>query len=156
MARKSRKEKNMATTVAIGSTVGSKYLVFFKARDADALTAAFTEYSGRKAKNKDKPSVIKMLRALRAPEIAKDNCVGNERKKAPGAEAANGNRTRRSEVDLFIFINKPPPLYSNIGGGYFNDYVPQLLHLLLSYEPYLLDAGVVHKLNTVSRVCCRY
>lgn len=31
-----------------------KYLVFFKARDADALTAAFTEYSGRKAKNKDK------------------------------------------------------------------------------------------------------
>ena len=49
-----------------------KYLVFFKARDADALTAAFTEYSGQKAKNKEKPSVIKMLRAIRAPEIAKD------------------------------------------------------------------------------------
>jgi hypothetical protein len=49
-----------------------KYLVFFKARDADALTAAFTEYSGQKAKNKEKSSVIKMLRALRAPEIAKD------------------------------------------------------------------------------------
>lgn len=49
-----------------------KYLVFFKARDADALTAAFTEYSGQKAKNKEKPSVIKMLRTIRAPEIAKD------------------------------------------------------------------------------------
>lgn len=30
-----------------------KYLVFFKARDADALTAAFTEYSGKKAKNRE-------------------------------------------------------------------------------------------------------
>ena len=61
-----------------------KYLVFFKARDADALTAAFTEYSGRKAKNKDKPSVIKMLRALRAPEIAKN--FGKTRNKDKGLE----------------------------------------------------------------------
>lgn len=49
-----------------------RYLVFFKARDADALTAAFTEYTGKKAKAKEKPSVIQMLRALRAPGIAKD------------------------------------------------------------------------------------
>lgn len=61
-----------------------KYLVFFKARDADALTAAFTEYSGRKAKNKEKPSIIKMLRALRAPEIAKD--VTKVRNKDKGLE----------------------------------------------------------------------
>lgn len=61
-----------------------KYLVFFKARDADALTAAFTEYSGKKAKNKDKPSVIKMLRALRAPEIAKD--IAKVRNKDKGLE----------------------------------------------------------------------
>ena len=61
-----------------------KYLVFFKSRDADALTAAFTEYSGQKAKNKEKPSVIKMLRAIRAPEIAKD--VTKVRNKDKGLE----------------------------------------------------------------------
>ncbi|MBR0140307.1 MAG: PcfB family protein [Firmicutes bacterium] len=61
-----------------------KYLVFFKARDADALTAAFTEYNGKKAKNKDKPSVIKMLRTLRAPEIAKD--IAKVRNKDKGLE----------------------------------------------------------------------
>lgn len=61
-----------------------KYLVFFKARDADALTAAFTEYTGKKAKAKEKPSVIRMLRALRAPEIAKD--VTKVRNKDKGLE----------------------------------------------------------------------
>lgn len=61
-----------------------KYLVFFKARDADALTAAFTEYSGKKAKNREKPSIIKMLRALRAPEIAKD--IAKVRNKDKGLE----------------------------------------------------------------------
>ena len=61
-----------------------KYLVFFKARDADALTAAFNEYTGRKAKNKEKPSVIKMLRTLRAPEITKD--VTKVRNKDKGLE----------------------------------------------------------------------
>ena len=48
-----------------------KYLVFFKARDADALTAAFTEFAS-KEKNREKPSVIKLLRDLKAPEIAKE------------------------------------------------------------------------------------
>ena len=48
-----------------------KYLVFFKARDADALTAAFTEFAN-KEKNRENPSVIKHLRDLKAPEIAKD------------------------------------------------------------------------------------
>lgn len=61
-----------------------KYIVFFKARDADALTAAFTEYTGKKAKAKEKPSVIRMLRALRAPEIAKD--VTRVRNKDKGLE----------------------------------------------------------------------
>ena len=48
-----------------------KYLVFFKARDADARTAACTEFAS-KEKNREKPSVIKHLRDLKAPEIAKD------------------------------------------------------------------------------------
>lgn len=41
-----------------------KYMVFFKARDADALTAAFEEYSRKAAKTMEKPSVIQKLRKL--------------------------------------------------------------------------------------------
>ena len=47
-----------------------RYTVFFKARDADALTAAFTEYSNQKLKAKEKPSVLKALQKL------KDRAVG--------------------------------------------------------------------------------
>lgn len=49
-----------------------KYLVFFKARDADALTAAFTEYTAKEVKhaNKDKPSVLEQLRKLKAKLLA--------------------------------------------------------------------------------------
>ena len=45
-----------------------KYLVFFKARDADALTAAFREYTAKEVKraSQDKPSVLEQLRALKA------------------------------------------------------------------------------------------
>ncbi len=49
-----------------------KYLVFFKARDADALTAAFTEYTSKKERNRDKPSVIKLLRSLKLPDLKHD------------------------------------------------------------------------------------
>ena len=41
-----------------------KYLIFFKGRDADALTAAFTEYTGkkvRKAEKSERPSVLAKL-----------------------------------------------------------------------------------------------
>ena len=42
-----------------------KYLVFFKARDGDALTAAFTEYANKKVKHKDKPSILEKLGKLK-------------------------------------------------------------------------------------------
>lgn len=38
-----------------------KFLVFFKGRDADALTAAFQEYAGKKVKKASRPSVLKKL-----------------------------------------------------------------------------------------------
>lgn len=47
-----------------------KYMVFFKARDADALTAAFEEYSHKTAKKKERPSVIQKLRSLKPLEQA--------------------------------------------------------------------------------------
>ena len=43
-----------------------KFLVFFKARDADALTQAFTEYSSQQLKMQKKPSILKQLQKLRA------------------------------------------------------------------------------------------
>ena len=42
-----------------------RYLIFFKARDADALTAVFTEYTQKKVKMADRPSVLKKLSRFR-------------------------------------------------------------------------------------------
>ncbi len=42
-----------------------KYLVFFKARDGDALTAAFKEYIARTEKKKERPSVLQKLRKIK-------------------------------------------------------------------------------------------
>ena len=42
-----------------------RYLVFFKGRDADALTAAFKEFSARKLTQDKKPSIRKALAAFR-------------------------------------------------------------------------------------------
>lgn len=49
-----------------------KYLIFFKGRDADALTAAFREYTAKKVKraSQDKPSVLEQLRALKAKVLS--------------------------------------------------------------------------------------
>ena len=38
-----------------------KYLIFFKGRDADALNAAFSEYSAKKIRKASRPSVLKRL-----------------------------------------------------------------------------------------------
>ena len=38
-----------------------RYLVFFKARDADTLTAAFKEYSARVVKKDERPSILEQL-----------------------------------------------------------------------------------------------
>ncbi len=38
-----------------------KYLVFFKARDADALTAAFKEFTAKTDRKKERPSVLQKL-----------------------------------------------------------------------------------------------
>ena len=57
------------------SEVPPRYLVFFKSRDADALTAAFQEYSGKvvKKQEKEKPSIRKQLVKLQeaVKEMAK-------------------------------------------------------------------------------------
>ena len=38
-----------------------RFLIFFKSRDADAITAAFTEYNQQKVKKASRPSVLQKL-----------------------------------------------------------------------------------------------
>lgn len=61
------------------STMPPKYMIFFKARDADALTAAFTEYSTQKVKKASRPSVIVKLNHFR--ELVKNAVKDKTRKK---------------------------------------------------------------------------
>lgn len=49
-----------------------KYMVFFKARDADALTAAFTEYTSKQIHKAKRPSVLKTLRSFQAIVAGRD------------------------------------------------------------------------------------
>jgi hypothetical protein len=43
----------------------SKYLVFFKAPDTDAMTAAFKEFTAKAVKRKEKPSILEKLQGFR-------------------------------------------------------------------------------------------
>ena len=59
-----------------------KYLIFFKGRDADALTAAFTEYTSKKIKKAQKakrPSVLAKL--SRFKELVKNAVAVRTKKK---------------------------------------------------------------------------
>ena len=59
-----------------------KYLIFFKGRDADALTAAFTEYTNKKVKKATKterPSVLAKLNQFK--EMVKNAVVDRTKRK---------------------------------------------------------------------------
>ena len=61
------------------STQPPKYLIFFKARDADALTAAFSEYTAKKVRRQERPSVLKQLAKFK--ELVKSVVPERNRKK---------------------------------------------------------------------------
>ena len=44
----------------------NRYMVFFKAPDADAMTAAFTDYTRRQAKKASRPSIRQKLEMLKS------------------------------------------------------------------------------------------
>ena len=60
------------------STSPPKYMIFFKGRDADAITAAFQEYRGRKLRRENRPSVLERLEQYK--DMAR-NTVEKVRKK---------------------------------------------------------------------------
>lgn len=49
-----------------------RYLIFFKARDADAMTAAFQEYTAKVVQREKKPSVREQLAKLRIAVLDKE------------------------------------------------------------------------------------
>lgn len=59
-----------------------KYLVFFKARDTDALEAAFAEYTAKTLKQQKKPSLKKQLSHFK--EIVKGLVSGRENNRDRG------------------------------------------------------------------------
>ena len=56
-----------------------KYLVFFKARDTDALTAAFTEFSAKIVKRETRPSLLAQLAKFK--ELVKASTLDRVRNK---------------------------------------------------------------------------
>ena len=64
------------------STSPPKFLIFFKGRDADALTAAFSDYTQKKVKKADRserPSVLEKLAQFK--ELLKNTVVDRSRRK---------------------------------------------------------------------------
>ena len=49
-----------------------RYLVFFKGRDADVLTAAFKEFSAKKLTKEQKPSIKKLLATMKEKAAARN------------------------------------------------------------------------------------
>jgi len=64
-------------------TTKGQYLLFFKARDADALTAAMSEYTAKTmSKGKTKPSLIARLNHFK--EVVKNQVRGTEKHRQRG------------------------------------------------------------------------
>ena len=60
-----------------------RYLVFFKSRDADAITAAFQEFASRKMSREEKPSIRERLTQAKeqAAEKAEHRTIDREKVK---------------------------------------------------------------------------
>ena len=60
-----------------------KWIVFFKSRDADAMTAAFSEYTAKTLKRTtERPSVMKLLRKM--VDLVKNQVVDRQKHKERG------------------------------------------------------------------------
>lgn len=61
-----------------------EYLVFFKARDAEVMTAAFKEYAGIALRKKNKPSLVQKLQTYRQRAAQKHRERTRQRQKDRG------------------------------------------------------------------------
>ena len=63
-----------------------RYLVFFKSRDADAITAAFQEFASRKMSREEKPSIRERLAQAKEQAAQKVEHRALDREKVKGKE----------------------------------------------------------------------
>ena len=63
-----------------------RYLVFFKGRDADALTAAFKEFSAKQLSQEKKTSIRKLLSSMKELVQKKDKVLDRTKHKDRGME----------------------------------------------------------------------
>ena len=82
-----------------------RYLVFFKGRDADVLTAAFKEFSAKKLTQEKKPSIRKLLSTL------KEAAQGRERGTGKGQEQGQGGIAMKPEIKKLLILNLPYLLF---------------------------------------------
>ena len=117
-----------------------KYLIFFKGRDADALTAAFTEYTGkkvRKAQKTERPSVLAKLSqfkelvkhavnraSVRAGKAEPVQRAGETRRCGPEQAEGAGTMKMKKQLDIkkLLLLNMPYILMglfaTNFGEGW--------------------------------------
>lgn len=68
------------------STVPPRYLVFFKGRDADVMTAAFQEFTAKRLSQEKKPSIRKLLSSMKELARQKSKVLDRSRQKDRGVE----------------------------------------------------------------------
>lgn len=62
------------------------YLVFFKGRDADVMTAAFQEFTAKRLSQEKKPSIRKLLSSMKELAKQKSKVLDRSRQKDRGVE----------------------------------------------------------------------
>ena len=68
------------------STASPRYLVFFKGRDADVMTAAFQEFTAKRLSQEKKPSIRKLLSSMKELARQKSKVLDRSRQKDRGVE----------------------------------------------------------------------
>lgn len=68
------------------STDPPRYLVFFKGRDADVMTAAFQEFTAKRLSQEKKPSIRKLLSSMKELAKQKSKVLNRSRQKDRGVE----------------------------------------------------------------------
>lgn len=68
------------------STAPPRYLVFFKGRDADVMTAAFQEFTAKRLSQEKKPSIRKLLSSMKELARQKSKVLDRSRQKDRGVE----------------------------------------------------------------------
>lgn len=68
------------------STDPPRYLVFFKGRDTDVMTAAFQEFTAKRLSQEKKPSIRKLLSNMKELAKQKSKVLDRSRQKDRGVE----------------------------------------------------------------------